>query len=165
MPSYMVKPANRILSGPVEAQGKIIEGKVGANATPAKMVPGRFVEYDAAEGSFKECGAKSDVCVGIIEVRSGKLLADTHAVGDPVSIIPRNSEAQVVVTLVSGGAAVTVGDPLVTAADGKAAKQAVGAMGAQGSVVAHALTNGDPAAADVTILAALSSSAEPAAAA
>ena len=33
---------------------------------------------------------------------------------------------------------VTRGDPLVTAADGKVAKQAVGAMGAQGRVVGYA---------------------------
>ena len=164
MPQYLVKPSNRILVGPSRAQEEIIEMEVGANATAAKMIPGRFVIYDAAEGAVKEAGAATDVAIGVIEVRSGKLVTDQHAVGDPVSIIPRHSGAWVVVTLVSGGPAVTVGDPLVCAADGKLTKQVVGAMGAQGSVVAHALTNGDPTSADVTIIAALSSDAEPAAA-
>jgi len=165
LPSYIVKPTNRILAGPPDAQGKIIEGEVGANATLVKMLPGRFVVYDAAEGDFKESGAVADTVVGILEVRSGRALTDAPtAIGDPISIIPVGSGAWVVVTLVKAGAAVTVGDPLVAVADGKASKQAVGAMGGQGTVVARALTNGDPTSADVTVLAELSSSAEPAAA-
>jgi hypothetical protein len=165
MPAYMVKPTNRILAGPSGAQEQIIEMKVGAAATPAKMVAGRLVIYDAAAGSVKESGSKSDSVIGVIEVRSGKLLADTHAVADPVSIIPRTSGAWVVLTLVKAGAAVTPGDPIVSDIDGKAAKQLVGAVGAQGSVVAHALEAVDPTNAEATCLCALTGGAETKAAA
>jgi len=163
MPQYMVKPANRILVGPGNAE--IVEMKVGANATATKMVAGRFVVYDAADGAVKEAGSKADDVIGVIEVRSGKLLTDTHAIGDPVSIIRRGTGARVVVTLASGGASVVMGDALVISADGKLAKQAVGAMGAQGTVVAMALESADPSAGDKTIIAELQAGREPAAAA
>jgi len=165
MPSYLVRPTNRVLAGPSGAQEQIIEMKVGANATVAEMVPTALVIYDAVAGSVKEAGALANNVLGVIEVRSGKLLTDTYAVGAPVSVIPRHSGAWVVLTLVKAGAAVLPGDPIVSGADGKAQKQAVGVMGAQGSVVAHALEAVDPTGSDLPCLCALSSSAEPAAAA
>ena len=164
MPSYLVRPTNRILAGPSGAQEQIIEMKVGAAATVAEMVAGRLVIYDAAAGSVKETGALADNVLGVIEVRSGKLLTDTHAVASPVSVIPRHSGAWVVLTLIKAGAAVLPGDPLVSGLLGKAQKQAAGAMGGQGTVIAHALEAVDPTASDLPCLCALSSSAEPAAA-
>jgi len=162
MPSYMVKPTNRILVGP--ANTEIVEMKIGANATAAQMVPGRFVIYDAATGSVKEAGAKADDVFGVLEIKSGMKLSDNYAVADPCNVIRRSQGARVLITLLSGGAAVVPGDRIVTAGNGKGAKQAVGAMGAQGTVVAIALTDGDPSAADVTIVAELTGGAEPAAA-
>jgi len=165
MPQYApsIKPVNRILQSPPDVE--ILEMEVGANATAAKMLPGRLVIDDTTDGDVKEAGANADNVIGVIEVQSGMLLADNYAVGDPISIIPRHSGARVLLTLVSGSGAVSPGDPLVSAADGKAALQAVGAMGAQGTVIAHALASEDPSAADKTVVAVLSSAAEPAAAA
>ena len=59
---------------------------------------------------------------------------------------------------------VTRGDPLVTAADGKLAKQAVGAMGEQGKVVAYAWESSNVTV-DAEVLVHWCPSAEPAAAA
>lgn len=139
--------------------------EVGANATAAKMLPGRFVIDDTIDGDVKESGAKADNCIGVLEVKSDMQLADNYAVGDLANVISRHENARVMILLVSGGAAVAPGDPIVTAADGKGAKQAVGAMGAQGTVVAHALETQDPSSGpDKWCLVVLSDSAEPAAA-
>ena len=157
-----VKPINRILVGDYNVP--LLDMEVGANATAAKMVPGRLVIHDTTDGDVKEAGVKADNVLGVIEVQAGKLVTDSHSVGANVKVIPLSSQAFVVLTLVSGGAAVAPGDPIVSAADGKAAKQAVGAMGSQGSVVAHAWETANPSGSDVTCIAQLVPGAEPAAA-
>ena len=159
MPKGLVKPSNCIAAG----ENKFVEAEVGANATAAKMLPGRFVIHDAADGDVKEAGANADNALGVLAKKPEELKTTAYAVGDACLLI---TEGYAVITLVSGSAAVAPGDPIVTAADGKGAKQAVGAMGAQGSVVAKAQETVDPAAADKECLVKLSlQSAEPAAAA
>ena len=141
MPQGYVKPSNQIIA---DAEGLVVhEYEVGANATPAKMVPGAGVIYDTVDYAVKECGAAADDFVGVLDVAPGGLLTTAYAVGDQVRVIERG---KVKVTLVAGGAAVTPGIPIVTAADGKFAKQAVGAMGAQGAPVAYALESVNPVA-------------------
>lgn len=162
MPQYVLKPVNRILAGP---HVETVEMKIGANATAAKMLPGRFVIYDAADGCVKEAVAKADDVMGILEVTGSMTLTTAYAVADPCRVIPLVSGTRVMCTLVSGSAAVVPGDKIVTAADGKAAKLGVAAMGSQGTPVAKVLLAEDPAAADKTCLVELISSAEPAAAA
>jgi hypothetical protein len=72
-------------------------------------------------------------------------------------------ECLAVLTLLANES-VTRGDKLVTAADGKLAKQAVGAMGGQGAVVGEAWESSNVAA-DAEILVHWNPSAEPEAAA
>lgn len=161
MPQGFVKPTNRILHGPSYVEPT--EFEIGANATAAKCVPGRLVIDDTTDGDVKEAGANADNILGVLEVDAGMAITDAYAVGDPCRVITTIG-ARVVLTLVTGGAAVAPGDPIVSAADGKASKQAVGAMGAQGMVVAHALETQDPSAADKACLCRLALVSEPAAA-
>jgi len=160
MPQGYVKPNNQIIS---DAKGLVVhEYEVGANATPAKMLPGRGVIYDTVDYAVKECGAAADDFVGVLDVAPGGLVTTAYAVGDQARVVERG---KVKVTLVSGGAAVTPGIPIVTAADGKFAAQAVGAMGAQGAPVAYALESVDPSGADAWCLVFLTGQREAAAAA
>ena len=101
-----VQPLNRTLQGPEYTE--LVEYEVGANATVADMVAGTLVIKDAVDGSVKEAGLVADNVLGVIEVRSGKLLTDTHAVGDPVTIIT-HAGARVVLLVSSGGGAITQG--------------------------------------------------------
>jgi hypothetical protein len=156
------KPVNRILSGPEWVE--ITEWEVGANATAAQMVPGRFVIDDTTDGDVKEAGAKADNVLGVLEVNSSMLVTDAYAVGDACNVIMMPG-ARVVLIYASGGAAISPGDCLVTAANGKVVKQAVGAMGAQGSVVARALESDAGGDGDSRILAVLVMGCEPAASA
>lgn len=161
MPQGIVAPANQVV---VAGNPKRRNYEVGANATLAKMLPKRFVIYDTVDYAVKEAGAKADNVLGILDLQPGNVLTDAPtAAGEAVTVI--EDECDVVVVLASGGAAATPGAAIVTAADGKAAVQAVAAMGSQGSVVGHALTSGDPAAADVEIVIQLNLQREPAAAA
>lgn len=164
MPQWLAsaKPTNRILQGPPDTP--LLDVEIGANATAADMVPGRIVIHDAIDGDVKEAAAKARNPIGVLEVKSGMLVTDAYAVGDDAVIIPRSSGARVVLTLITGSVAVAPGDSVVTAANGKAAKQAVGGAGLQGTVVAHALETQDPTSADKACLCELSSSAEPEAA-
>jgi len=155
------KPTNRILSGPEWVE--ITEWEVGANATAAQMVPGRFVIDDTTDGDVKEAGAKADNVLGVLEVNSGMLVTDAYAVGDACNVIMMPG-ARVVLTFTSGGGAVSPGDCLVTVANGKVEKQGVGAMGGQGSVVARALETGAAQVADLELLCVLVMGCEPAAA-
>ena len=158
MPQAIVKPANQIVAfgNPLS-----VEMEIGANATVAKVVPGRIVIFDDADQTVKEAGAAADNVVGFIEVSPDGTKTTQPAVGDQVPIII--GECLAVLTLLANEN-VTRGDPLVTAADGKLAKQAVGAMGAQGSVVAYSWETSNVAV-DAEILVLWHPSAEPAAAA
>jgi len=132
MPQWLVKPANQVV---VAGDPLKLEYEVGANATPAKMLPGRVVIFDAADGTVKEAGAKADEVAGFLDVAPDKLESDNYAVGEQVMVVKGRCIAKLTLLAAEN---VTRGDKLVTAADGKLAKQAVGAMGAQGSVVATA---------------------------
>ena len=161
MPQGLTQPSNAIL---VAGTPVYREVEIGANATAAKMLPGRLVIHDATDGDVKEAAANADTILGVLDVEAESLITDAYAVGDQARIIT-NPGVSVVLTLVSGGAAVAPGDPVVSAADGKAAKQAVGAMGAQGMVVGDAQETQDPSSADKKCIVKLTFSAEPAAAA
>jgi len=87
---------------------ELVEYEVGANATVALMVAGTLVIKDAIDGSVKEGTTLSDDVIGVIEVRSGKTVTDTHARGDPVSLIT-HAGARVVLITSSDGAAITQG--------------------------------------------------------
>jgi hypothetical protein len=132
MPQGIVKPINQIVAA---GDPLIVEMEVGANATEAKMLPGRVVIFDDVDQTVKEAGAKITEEAGFIEVKPDKTKTDAPAVGDQIPIVV--GECLAVLTLLANEN-VTRGDPLVSAADGKLAKQAVGAMGAQGRVLAYA---------------------------
>ena len=158
MPQYLVKPANQIV---VAGNPLRVELEIGANATPAKMLPGRFVIHDALDGAAKEAAAKARNVVGFLDARADKLESDAYAVGDQVMVVVGECIAKL--TLLANES-VAPGDLLVTAADGKVAKQAVGAMGSQGMVIGQALETSNVAA-DAEILVHFCKAAEPAAAA
>jgi hypothetical protein len=133
MPQGIVKPVSQII-----ASGKplIVEMEVGANATLAKMLPGRLVIFDDTDWSVKEAGAKANNVVGFLEVNPDKLKSANFVVGEQVKVPITDCIA--LLTLLAAEN-VTRGDPLVSAADGKVAKQAVGAMGGQGGVIGWAM--------------------------
>ena len=158
MPQYLVKPANQVV---VAGNPLRLEFEVGANATAAKMLPGRLVIHDATDGDVKEAGAKARNVIGFLDVAAGKKEADAYAVADQVMVVVGECVAKL--TLLANES-VAPGDLLVTAADGKVAKQAVGAMGSQGMVVGQALETSNVAA-DAEILVHFWKGAEPAAAA
>jgi len=153
MPQGIVKPTNRILASTIGAETR--EYEVGANATAAKMLPGIAVIYDTVDYAVKEAGAAADNILGVLEasptmtVSSTPGSSDHYAVGDQCTVIKKG---QCKLILASGGAAVAPGDPIVTAADGKFTKQAVGALGAQGAPVAYAVESANPAVADAWCL-------------
>jgi len=157
MPQFLPKPANQIL---VAGNPLTAEMEIGANATAAKMLPGRLVIFDAVDGTVKEAGAKADNVVGILDVAPDKLESEAYAVGDQARIIVGECIAKL--TLLASEN-VTRGDPLVAAADGKVAKQTVGAMGAQGSVIGWAWESSNVTV-DAEILVHYKKNAEPAAA-
>jgi hypothetical protein len=159
MPQGIVKPANQII---IHGDPVILEMEVGANATAAKMLPGNLVIFDSADSTVKEAGIKADNVIGIIDVAPDKLESDTYAVGDQVKIIT-GPDGIIVKLRLKASENVTRGDALVAAADGQVAKQAVGAMGAQGSVIGIALESSNVTTiAEVAVL--LRQSTEPAAA-
>jgi len=157
MPQGIVKPASQII-----ASGKplIVEMEVGANATEAKMLPGRLVIFDDSDWSVLEAGAKADNVVGFLEINADKKKTDHCEVADQVKVVM--GECVALLTLLAAEN-VARGDPLVSAADGKVAKQAVGALGGQGSVIGWALESSN-ATVDAEILVFYHKSAEPAAA-
>ena len=132
MPQNVVKPTNQVV-----AYGKplTVEMEVGANATAAKMLPGRVVIFDDADQTVAEGGAALKVEAGFLEVDALHKKTDNYVVGEMVPVVL--GECLAVLTLLASEN-VTRGDALVSAADGKLAKLAVGAMGAQGRVLAYA---------------------------
>ena len=132
MPQGVVKPSNQIVA---YGDPLAVEMEIGANATAAKMLPGRVVVFDDADQSVKESGAEAASVAGFLEVAPAKKKTDAYAVGDQAKVVV--GECLAILTLLANESVVR-GDNLVTAADGKLAKQAVGAMGSQGTVVAEA---------------------------
>jgi len=157
MPQAIVKPTNQVVAA---GDPLIVEMEIGANATVAEVIPGSVVIFDDADQTVKECGAKADGWVGIIEVSPDGTKTTQPAVGDQVPIIV--GDCFCVVKLLASEN-VTRGDPLVTAADGKVAKQAVGAMGGQGKVIGYAMESSNVTT-DADILIHFCPAAEPAAA-
>lgn len=157
MPQYLVKPSNQVVAygSPLKT-----EMEIGANATAAKMLPGRVVILDSADGTVKEAGAKAAGWIGILDVAPEKLKTDAYAVGDQAMIIEGECYA---VLCLKASENVTRGDKLVTAADGKVAKQAVGAMGAQGRVLGEVMESSNVTT-DADVLVHWNPSHEPAAA-
>ena len=133
MPQWVQKPANQVL---IAGNPIYLEAEIGANATAAEMVAGRFVIHDTNDGDVKEAGAKALNVLGQLDVAADKKEADAYAVGEQARLLTGVYEGKV--TLLAGEN-VAPGDRLVTAANGKVAKLAVGALGAQGSVIAVAL--------------------------
>jgi len=134
MPQGTVKPSNSIV---INGEPIIQEMEIGANATAAKMLPGIFVIYDDVNDTIKEAGVKANGVVGQLDVAPDKLESANYAVGDQARVI-RGPNGLQTKGILKAGENVTRGDRLVTAADGQLAKLAVGAMGAQGEVVATA---------------------------
>jgi hypothetical protein len=157
MPQGIVKPSNQVVA---VGDPLTVEMEIGANATPAKMLPGRVVVFDDADQTVMEAGAEAKGEVGFLEVDGTHKKTDNYAVGDQARVVL--GECLAVLTLLASEN-VTRGNPLVTAADGKLAKQAVGAMGAQGKVVAYAWESSNVTT-DAEILVHWKPAAEPAAA-
>ena len=132
MPQAIQKPDNQVIAAGDPLR---IEMEIGAGATAAKMLPGRVVIFDDVDQTVKEAGAKADGIVGFLDVAPDKLESDNYAVGEQPMVVVGECIAKLTLLAAEN---VTRGDKLVTAADGKVAKQAVGAMGAQGSVIGTA---------------------------
>lgn len=150
MPAYVQPATNRIV---VSGQAIIVPMKVGANATAAKMVPGAWVILDTTENEVKEAGAKAHGVIGLIDTDPTHDIDDAYAVGDLIPIII-GPNGLLVMCILLANEDVIQGDVLVTAANGVTAEKAVGAMGAQGDVVAEAWDT-SAVASDVKILARL----------
>jgi len=157
VPQGLVKSANQVV---VAGNPLKVEMEIGANATAELMLAGRVVIFDDSDFSVKEAGANADNVVGFLDVAADKLEADAYAVGDQAMVVVGECIAKLTLLAAEN---VTRGDALVTAADGKLAKQAVGAMGAQGQVVGWALESSNVTV-DAKILVHWAPSAEPAAA-
>jgi hypothetical protein len=157
LPQGLVKPANQIIAF---GDPLAVEMEVGANATAAKMLPGRLVIFDDVNQTVKEAGAKAVGEVGVLDVVASKLKTDAYAVGNQAPVII--GECLLLLTLLANEN-VTRGDALVSAADGKVAKLAVGAMGAQGKVIGYTWESSNVTS-DAEILVHWCPSAEPAAA-
>jgi hypothetical protein len=157
LPQGIQKPANQVLAAGNPLR---VEMEIGANATAAKMLPGRLVIFDDVDQTVKEAGAKADGDVFILDVAPDELEATAYAVGDQAMVIVGDCIAKL--TLLASEN-VSRGDPLVTAADGKVAKQAVGALGGQGKVIGYAWESSNVTV-DAEILVHFCPSAEPAAA-
>ena len=90
MPQGIVKPSNQIVAA---GDPLTIEMEVGAAATPADMLPGRVVIFDAVDQTVKEAGAKAVVEVGVLDVVADKQVTDAYAVGDHVLLFLANAYA------------------------------------------------------------------------
>lgn len=133
MPEPIVKPANQVVLGGTPLRREV---EIGANAIVAEMLPGRLVIHDVTDGHVKEAGVKARNVLGFLDVASDKKESDNYAVGDRAMLV--EGECYAKLTLLAGEI-VSPGDMLVAAANGKVAKQAVGAMGSQGQVIGQAL--------------------------
>ena len=129
----IVYPNNTVI---VEDNGLVIEEfEVGANATPAKMLPGNWVIYDTVAGDIKEAGAKAHGVIGLLMEKPDGALTDSYAVGNQARVIT-GGNGKVMVRRAASAGNIVPGTALVTAADGQTTLQAVGGAGMQGDVVA-----------------------------
>lgn len=97
---------------------------VGANATPADMLPGIAVVFDINDNEVKECGA-AGLAIGVLGYARANpqdrpaTPTTAYAVGDAVPVYngPGRVHAYITATVVKG-------QPLILAADGKFAPRA-----------------------------------------
>ncbi len=150
MPSgIVIVPANTIV---IEGNPVKNEMKVGANATLAKMLPGIFVTYDAADNSVKEAADEDDLVVGQLDMLPNKGQDEyPDAVGDQVIVLTGSYKGMA--RLINAGTATTLGVGLTVGTDGYVKVLAVGAMGSQGPGVGKALMAANPAGGAVKIVA------------
>lgn len=132
MPQGLIKPANQVI---VSGNPLTVEMEVGANATAAEMLPGALVIFDTVAQTVQEADDESAGDVGVLDVVAGKLKTTAYAVGDQAPVIFGDC---IVLMKLLASENVGLGDPLVSAGDGKLKKLAVGAMGAQGRVIGYA---------------------------
>jgi len=125
MPQYLVKPANSVLV--VAEPLGIIEMKVGANATAAKMLPKRVVIYDAADGDVKESGDASAAALGVLLEAPDQTITTAYALADPCRVARVGGGCIVLCTFASAAAGCTPGQKIVPAADGKVKASAAAA--------------------------------------
>jgi hypothetical protein len=129
----IVYPLNTVI---VEDNGLIIEEfEVGANATPAKMLPGTWVIYDTVAGNVKEAGAAADDVIGMLMEAPDGSLTTAYAVGDQVRVIT-GGNGLVMTRRAANAGNIVPGTTLITNADGLATLRVAAAMGSQGMVVA-----------------------------
>lgn len=145
MPQYLVIPTNGVLA---EGQPHIVECEVGANATAAKMLAGRAVIYDAADGNVKESGADATDFIGVLMEQPDELEATAYAVGDQCKVLI-NGACIVKMLFASAATGATPGAPIGCAADGK-----VKAYNA-GTLIGKAMTTVAAGGPDAEILVAL----------
>ena len=155
MPQGLVKPSNQVV---VAGNPLKVEMEIGANAS-TDCLPGRLVIFDTVDFTVVAASAKADNVVGFLGSASDKLEATQYAAGDEVQVIMGECIAKL---LLLASENVARGDPLVAANNGKVAKQAVGAMAGQGSVIGWALESSNVTV-DAEILVFYSKTAEPAA--
>ena len=134
MPQGYQHPVNQIIA---DEEGLVThEYEVGANATAALMLPGTVVIYDAADGSIKEAGAKAVAVLGVLSIQAGESVTHRWEKGEQAVVI---EHGKCMIRFGAGGTAVAVGSPIVTAANGLGAVQAVGVLGTQGQPFAYGL--------------------------
>ena len=111
MTTWIQKPVNQIV---IDGDPLRLEVTIGANATAAKMLPGRFVIHDADDGDVKEDAAgKALNVLGQLDVAPDKLESDAYAVGDRAILLTGVYAGKV---LLLANENVAPGDRLVTAA-------------------------------------------------
>lgn len=121
-------PVNDVVQGGSEPE----QLRVGANATPAKMLPGIAVVFDTLDSDVKEAGA-AGAMTGILGYGAANpnfkpaTQLTPYAVGDSIPI-HRDGRAYVYVT-----ETVVKGEDLVLAADGKFSKAAAITIVASGA--------------------------------
>lgn len=130
-----IQPTNRVLISE-ESTAHLKEFEVGANATPAEMLPGSIVIFDTVAGAVKECGAEAASYYGILEVMGDMGRADAYAVGDQCRVI--TGECYCLVRL-KANENVSIGERLICGADGLAVAATVGAIGEQGATIGYSL--------------------------
>ena len=135
MQNPFIVPTNRTLISE-ESTAHIREFEVGANATPAEMIPGSIVIYDTTAGAVKESGLEAHTYIGILEVNSDVGPADHYAVGDQCRVI--TGECYCIVRL-KANENVSVGEQLICGADGLAVAATTGLIGEQGATIGYAL--------------------------
>jgi hypothetical protein len=133
MPQDIVESVNSII---VADEHLVIEEfRVGAGATPAKMLPGTWVIADTLDMDIKEGSDEAAGVLGILMEKAAGAITDAYAVGDRARVIT-GGDGLVLARIITSGGNINPGTPLVAATSGLTKIQATGAKGAQGEIVA-----------------------------